>query len=103
MNKPKNLKECIEELDRILSESDKETIRSMDKGLFASTQHFGMGVQIRNSWGLWDETSELYKYFHEKLSFAYHADEVSGLILRTFHEHLQGKTIDFDNKVDSNV
>ena len=43
--------------------------------------HMGLGLWLRNNWGLWHE-SRLARYF-DQLGI-YHADDMSGLILETF-------------------
>lgn len=50
--------------------------------------HFGLGMWIRNNWGLW-QGSRLSKYFNE--IGVYHPDDMSGIILDTFWCDLNGK------------
>lgn len=97
-NKPENLKECIEILDNTISESDKEKIKKMPMLDFVISQHFGMAMDIRNAWGLWDENSSLFEYFKKHL-FYFHPDDISGDILRIFYNHLKGENIDFNNPI----
>lgn len=103
MKKPNNLKECIILLDLLLSDKNKEIIKNLDKISFTIGQHFGMGLQIRNNWGLWDKNSELYKYFKNYISFDCDADTISRLILESFYDFLQGKIIDFDNCIIDSI
>lgn len=95
-NKPKNLKECIKILENTISKSNKEKIKKMSQLNFIVSQHFGIGMDIRNAWGLWDENSPLIKYFQEN-NITLHPDDYSGAILKIFYRYLQGEKLDFNN------
>ncbi|MEP2671568.1 MAG: DUF6794 domain-containing protein [Cyclobacteriaceae bacterium] len=95
-NKPKNLDECIAKLDLMLTDADKDTIRSMDEDDFAISQHFNLGIHMRNYWGLWRKKG-LYHFF-DSLGVT-HPDNMSGIILVSFHRHLNDKTIDLDGQI----
>ena len=85
---PKNLKDCIRVLDSILPDSTKAQYVAIDESAFSSASHFGMGLTIRNTWGLW-RGSRLSEYFVKK--GVHHPDDMSGIILRCYHRHLTGK------------
>jgi hypothetical protein len=72
-------------LDKILNKKDKVYIQLEGSG----SVHNTLGRWIRNTWGLWDENSDLYKYF--KVMGLWHADDMSGLILESYKYHLDGK------------
>ena len=55
--------------------------------------HFGLGMGIRNTWGLWGD-SRLAKYF--KKHGIKHPDNMSGIILDAYVNHLKGKPTNFD-------
>ncbi|NQZ76450.1 MAG: hypothetical protein HRT61_10120 [Ekhidna sp.] len=94
--KPKNLEECMAKLDLMLTETDKDTIRSMGEHDFATSQHFSLGLHIRNYWGLWKQ-KELYHFF-DSLGVT-HPDNMSGLILVSYHRHLTGRKIDLKGQI----
>lgn len=51
---------------------------------------------MRNNWGLWSG-SRLAKYFNEMGIF--HPDDMSGIILTSFHRHLNGKDLQLDQQI----
>jgi hypothetical protein len=55
--------------------------------------HFGLGMQLRNNWGLW-EGSELTKYFN-KYGID-HPDDMTDAIFKTFWRHLNNKPLDIE-------
>ncbi|WP_258105842.1 DUF6794 domain-containing protein [Marinoscillum sp. MHG1-6] len=94
--KPKNLEECMSKLDLMLTEADKDTIRSMDEHDFATSQHFSLGLHMRNYWGLWGK-KELFYYF-DSLGVT-HPDNMSGLILVSYHRYLTERKIDLEGQI----
>ena len=80
---PTNLKEAIEELDKELPEDSKEYI--LEHG--ALSVHHSLGRWIRNTWGLWEDHSEL-KYNMIKLGFIY-PDDISNFIIEEYIKHLK--------------
>lgn len=68
---------------------------SMVKSMRLSTdayllhKHFGLGMWMRNNWGLWSEQSRLKKYF-DSLGIR-DADDVLSLILTSCWGHLNPK------------
>lgn len=82
---PADLEDAIKMLDKELDA--KEKIRLRDSSDFFD-QHFGLGMWIRNNWGLWSG-SRLKKYF---LQHGYwDADYISGVIVGEYLEYLKGK------------
>lgn len=69
MKVPKDLVECIEFL---VVHFNHEQFRKYDPILF----HDSVGRWMRNTWGLWDDDSELRKFFNSIGIF--HADDMSG-------------------------
>jgi len=81
---PLKLDECFAELDKILSpEAIQEIMDCSEDDL--SRFHFGLGMGLRNSWGLW-EGSDLAKWFNEQGIF--HPDDMSGIIINSYWRHL---------------
>ena len=50
---PKNLNECYNELNSMLDKKLIEEIKNKTETEFTTGSHFGMGLWIRNNWGLW--------------------------------------------------
>ncbi len=88
---PATLNDSFRYLDSLFSDSTKLEIRSMQELEFSSSMHFGLGMWMRNNWGLWQGTSNLYHFFIKK--GIWHADDMSGIILRSYYRHLTGKKI----------
>ncbi|MEQ9229543.1 MAG: DUF6794 domain-containing protein [Cyclobacteriaceae bacterium] len=84
----------------MLPEILKDTIRTLDEQEFATAQHFGLGMHIRNYWGLWQQ-KELY-FFFDSLGIP-HPDEMSGIILTAYHRHLTGRDINLNELVNSTI
>jgi hypothetical protein len=85
---PKDLGECFVELDKLLSEIDKKEMQSLSKRGDMIRYHHGLGMWIRNNWGLWGG-SRLQKYFTDK--GITHPDKMSSIILEYYHDWLNGK------------
>jgi hypothetical protein len=83
---PKDLKDAMRELDRMLSKSIKNKMMfSSERGLLE--YHFGLGMWLRNNWGLWHESS-LAKYFSK--AGVKQPDDMSGIIINCYRRHLNG-------------
>jgi len=61
-----------------------------------SQYHFGLGMGMRNEWGLWGG-SRLAKWFNAQ--GITHPDDMSGIILHSFWRHLNGKPITLEQQV----
>lgn len=95
---PTKLSECFEQLNTILSEApDGDWFKDADEDDAIAQSHHGLGTWIRNNWGLWEENSELHSYF-KKLGLK-HPDDMSGVILTSYHRHLNGKELGLDEQV----
>lgn len=89
---PANLSECWAELDRLLPEERKNKLRDDENAVIE--EHFGIGMSIRNAWGLWGG-SELHEYIEAlgreapgRYSRFSHGDSKSGYILESYRMHL---------------
>ena len=82
---PADLEDAIKELDKELDAKQKKLLR--DSAQFVDL-HFGMGMWIRNNWGLWGH-SRLQKYFLKH--GVWHADDMSSIIIDEYLNYLQGK------------
>lgn len=87
---PTDLQDCLRQLDLLIPDSVRNTIREMEEQTFCTNAHFGLGRWMRNNWELWGQ-SRLWTYFH-KLGLS-HPDDISGLILQSYHRHLNGRPL----------
>jgi hypothetical protein len=94
--KPKDIDEAIEQLDKIIDNANKEEIKHLTEDEFSIGQHFALGMWIRNEWGLW-KGKELFHFF-DSLGVD-HPDNMSGIILRCYHRHLNGNNIDLSGQI----
>lgn len=81
---PKDIDEAIDTLDTILSAEDKQfATDSLSLEAFRVGTHLGLGMWIRNNWGLWGG-SRLQRYFRDRRVF--HPDDMSGVILKAYYK-----------------
>jgi len=84
---PKNLEECFVVLKQKLSKQQLDEFKKLkDDDLIQC--HFGLGMWMRNSWGLW-HGGDLSKDLERR--GVNHPDDMSGYIIREFHRHLNEK------------
>lgn len=93
---PQNLEECFAELKKILTREELEEFRSKEEQDIISYHH-SLGRWVRNNWGLWSK-SRLVKYFNE--IGIKHPDDMSGIILDSFHRYLNNKEIRLQEQVE---
>ncbi len=91
---PKDLDDCFRELDKNLRPEDIDKIRKGE--IQAIDMHFGLGMGLRNGWGLWGG-SRLAKYFNEMGIF--HPDDMSGIILDSYVRYLRNEPLRVDEQV----
>jgi len=95
---PTKLSECFEQLNNILSEApDGDWFKDAEEDDAIAQSHHGLGTWIRNNWGLWEKDGQLHEYF-TKLGLK-HPDDMSGVILTSYHRHLNNKEIGLDEQV----
>jgi hypothetical protein len=94
--KPTTLDEAIAYLDTIFVDSVRNAAQNMTDDQFTATYHFSLGMSMRNNWGLW-KGSKLSKYFNTL--GIHHPDDMSGIILTSFHRKLQGRDIDLQGQI----
>lgn len=97
---PKDIDEAIDSLDTILSEKDKRFIAdSLSMEEFCADAHFGVGMWMRNEWGLWSG-SRLQKFLTKKK--VYHPDEMSYEILKAYYKKkIKGMDYSADRDIES--
>ena len=96
--KPKNLIECIQMLDKTLKTEDKDYIKTLTEDEFFMESHFTIGMGIRNEW-IRSGNPELATFFLDQ--GVKHPDDMSAMILTSYHRHLLGKEIDFEGQISA--
>lgn len=86
---PKDLDDAVRELNKRIRPEDKELIKKGE--IDTGDMHFGLGMGLRNSWGLWGD-SRLAAYFKEQ--GITHPDDMSGYVLDAFCRNLRGQKHD---------
>lgn len=94
---PKNLEDCFSQLNIILHDSIKAGIKLQSEEDFCADSHFGLGLWMRNNWGLWGG-SRLSKYF-TKIGIN-HPDDMSAIILVSYHRQITGKDIGLKTQIE---
>lgn len=84
---PRNIEECFQQLDTILSAHLRSIIRNSKSINEIDGLHFGPGMWIRNNWGLWGG-SRLQTYLLKR--GLKHPDHMSGTIFDYYWDYLHG-------------
>jgi hypothetical protein len=84
---PESLDEAITRALIIIKHHCDDLLVVSDVDDFTTQLHHGLGQHIRNYWGLWSQTSGLYKELSQKYQLS-HADDLSNLVLTaTYQTH----------------
>jgi hypothetical protein len=94
--KPVNLEEAVIQLTKILPDTTQQKILLMTENEFLGGSHFGLGMWIRNNWGLW-RGGELAKEFNVKGIF--HPDDMSGIILKCYYRQLHTQNWELEEQI----
>lgn len=89
---PFGLRKTINQMEKNLNDTIKYDFKIAPENVAGSKHHFGLGLGLRNGKGLW-RGSLLKTYF--KLNGIKHPDDMSDIILTTFHRKLNKKPIKF--------
>ena len=93
---PKNLEDCFEQINSFWNDSIKTQVKIWEESEFTGKVHMGFGMWIRNNWRLWGG-SRLSKYFNDL--GVYHPDDMSEIILDSYHRHLNNKEINLEEQI----
>jgi hypothetical protein len=96
IGKPATLEQTYKYLDRIFDDVEKYSFKTLPEDIATSRLHFGLGMWIRNKWGLWGN-SKLKNYFLDK--DVHHPDDMSGIILTSYHRYLNNRPVDLDGQI----
>ena len=94
---PQNLEDALSYLECAWNKAEKDTFRNKDEFAATIQLHHGYGTWIRNHWGLWRGRNPLYKYF--KGFGLFHPDDMSDIILVSFHRRLNDKDIKLEEQI----
>jgi len=93
---PCDLYDCFRQIDTFFPDSTKTIIKGMEEIEFSSNVHFGLGMWMRNNWGLWGG-SRLSVYFNNLGIF--HPDDMSGIIITTYYRYLKNEDIKLEEEI----
>ncbi|MFP7656228.1 DUF6794 domain-containing protein [Chryseobacterium proteolyticum] len=93
---PKDLEDCFAQINTFWNDSIKAKVKTLEEKEFTGKVHLGFGMWMRNNWQLWGG-SRLSKYFND-LNI-YHPDNMSGIILVSYHRHLNNREIRLEEQV----
>jgi len=89
---PIGLRKTIKEIDTNLNDTVKYDFKIAPEEIATSKHHFGLGLGIRNGKNLW-KGGFLKMYF--RLNGIKHPDDMSAIILTTYHRKLSNNSIQF--------
>jgi hypothetical protein len=92
---PKNLNDALDYMDCVWK--DKEVFKNKSEGDAIADAHFAGGQWIRNDWELWKAKNSLYRQF-KSLGVTF-PEDISTIILTSFHRRLNNKDIDLDGQI----
>jgi hypothetical protein len=95
---PKNLNDAISYLDCTWSDVDKEEFKNKNEEDAVAELHFGTGLAIRNNWELWKRGKNRLELFFNIRGIS-HPDDISSIILTSFHRHLNNKDIELKAQI----
>lgn len=84
---PRDIEDCFSQLNKVLSEEDKNTIKNLKDRGETIQFHLSLGMWMRNNWGLWSG-SRLQKYLWGK--GMQHPDDMSAIILEFYYDWFHG-------------
>lgn len=92
---------CLKEVDSIMRDNtppkDLGIWLEMPEDSAIGSAHHGLGAYIRNEWRLWSGEGALVQYFNGM--GIKHPDDMSGIILASYHQWKNGKPINLEKQV----
>ena len=99
---PKTLDDAVNQLIEDNRGNDElKDLLAKGESSFVGHLHFSGGINMRNDWGFWnyENPSDLAKWFNAR--GIYHADDMSGIIYRTFYRRLKGEEERLDEQIQN--
>lgn len=112
IKQPNSLDECFTLLNEVLS--DKLLFKNTLESNVLAMSHFSLGRWLRNNWYLWWNENlakeyaknnypqvkpKIVQYFNDDLKI-FHADDMSSIIILSYHRHLNGKELKVQEQVN---
>ena len=95
---PTDLLDAVSQLDHLLSPDQIERIdRFPTADSFLVAEHWGIGLWIRNNWGLW-AGDRLAKYFMD--NEVYHPESMSGIILISYYRSRKNVPLEIEHLLE---
>ncbi len=94
---PTTLEECLNRLHKDFETGGWQEFKDMEEDEAVTSCHRFTGRSMRNNWELWEDKTPLVQWF--KRIGIDHADDMSSIILVTFHRRLNGVDEDLDGQV----
>lgn len=94
---PKDIEDALNYLDCSMDNQSKEVLKKVPENEVQLRPFPEAGMDIRNRWGFWHEQNVLTNYFHSIGVF--HPDDMSSIILLSFHRKLNGKPINLELQI----
>lgn len=95
---PKDINDAIKQISSFWDDSTQQDIKKMTEDKFLADAHFGIGMWIRNNWGLWGG-SKISNYFNKLAVF--HPDDMSSIILTSYYRYLCERDVELEEQVSS--
>lgn len=96
---PNSISESFIELTKILEqEHELEWFKNEEETSVVLKTHSGLGMYIRNEWNMWSRSGLLFEKFSDL--DVEHPDDISSIILTSFHRHLNDKEMDINGQIE---
>lgn len=95
---PQNLDEVFMYLDKDWNALHRLQFKTMPESKAVASEHFSTGLWIRNNWIRGKRNPPLIKYF--KSIGLYNPDDISGVILSSYHRKLNNKPLNLEVQVN---
>lgn len=93
---PKDINECITQIDILFDSISKSKIIAWKEDYFSRRMHSLIGIWIRNYWKLWGK-SILSDYFNSL--GIYHPDDMSDIVITSYYRYLKGSNIKLEKQI----
>lgn len=90
---PATLTEATKRGIDLLNEHAPGIFEDTTEDMFVGSLHHGFGQHMRNYWGLWSQDSGVYKEINKQFKLE-HADDISGIILRSIYRTKKGQPLE---------
>lgn len=93
---PASVSEAFQMFLKALTDEEKKALKEVEEEDI-SVFHHSWGQDIRNDWSMWEKDTPLVKSFN--VMGISHADDMSGIILKSAHRQLNKKPIKLNEQV----